>query len=141
MSYATQQNLIDRCSEKELQQLTDRAIPPAGTIDDAIVAEALADADAEINAYIAVRVTTPVSPVPRILVTHAVSIARYRLWKDRASAKVTSDYQDAIAWAQAVAAGKAALGDTTTPTAPPSVGAPRVSAPDRTFTGDKLRGY
>lgn len=137
MSYATQDDLVRLYGSAELLQLTDRADPPAGEIDSDVVAGALADAEAEINSYIAVRVTTPVDPVPALLTGKVCAVARYLLWKDRASDKVKNDRDEAVAWAQLVGAGKASLGNAgATPTAPVSEGAPQVVARRRKFAGD-----
>jgi phage gp36-like protein len=138
MSYATQADLVSRFGEIELRQLTDRATPPAGVVDAAVVAEALSDAEATINSYISVRVAVPVpAPLPPALVRAACNIARYLLWKDRASEKVRTDYTDALKWCADVAAGRVALGNSgDAPTTPPSAGRPQVVAPPRKFKGN-----
>jgi phage gp36-like protein len=141
MSYATQQDLIDRYGRDELVQLTDRDDPAGGDLDTVPIARALAAADAEINGYIASRVTTPVSPVPLILTEKACVIARYLLWKDRASERVRNDYLDSIKWLKDVAAGTVSLGDATAATAPTSGGKPQFGETCRTFTKDSLKGF
>jgi phage gp36-like protein len=140
MSYATRDDFIARYGEDELRQITDMATPPGDTIDDAVIAARLDDADAEINSYLAARVDTPVAPVPHRVKQVACVIARYLLWRDHASERVRQDYADAIAWLKDVAAGKAAIGDTGA-TEAPSGGAPQVSAPERVFTRDTLKGF
>jgi hypothetical protein len=79
MAYATQQNLIDRFGERELIELTDRADPPTGAIDAAVVTKALADADGAINGYLAVKYQLPISPVPVMFERFGCDIARYYL--------------------------------------------------------------
>jgi phage gp36-like protein len=137
MTYATKQHMIDRCGEPELVQVTNRETPSTGAIVDAVLNEALADAEAEANGYLAARMTTPVDPVPATLTRHVVAIARYLLWKNKASERVRSDYEDARTWLKDVAAGRVALGNSgDTATTPPSSGAPRVHAKPRKFSGD-----
>jgi phage gp36-like protein len=139
MSYATQTDLVDRYGEQELIELTDVLNAPPAAIDTAVVADKLADAEAEINTWICARYTTPVSPVPRVLTNKACAIARYYLWKDRASERVKSDYAEAIAWLQKVSQGQASLGDNVNPATQSNTGAPQVSAPPRLFTRDSMK--
>jgi phage gp36-like protein len=138
MSYATKQHMIERYGERELVQLTDALNMPPAAIDDTVLQAKLDDADAEINSWLAARVTTPVSPVPRILVNKACAIARKYLYSDRATQQVTDDYEDAMTWLRAVSKGQVAIGDNTAETVAPSAGSPQISGPDRVFTPDTL---
>lgn len=110
MTYATQQDLIDRFGERELIELTDRAKPATGAIDVTVVGKALTDADHEINARVAPRYAVPLSPAPDIIVRRAADIARYFLHGNRATDQVGDAYAAAIAFLKDVAAGRAALG-------------------------------
>jgi phage gp36-like protein len=140
MSYAVKQDMIEQYGEAELIRLTDRTNTPQTTIDDAIVQNALDSADGMINGYLqAAGITVPIAPVPRSVVDAARTIARYRLWKDKASAQVRQDYEDAIAWLVNVAKGIVQLGDNAAPAPAVSAGSPKSSAPCRTFTKDTLR--
>jgi phage gp36-like protein len=141
MSYASKQNMIDRFGSDELKLLTDRATPPAGAIDDNILAQALSDADAEINSYIAKRVATPIVPVPQRVLKVACDIARFYLHKDHAPEFVRDAYDDAIKWLAAVSRGDAALGDDESATAVPVAGKPAYSGPARKFSRDTLKDY
>lgn len=95
MTYATQQDLIDRFGTTELAQLTD---PVAGTtIDTTVVARALADADADIDTRLAAYYVLPLAAVPAVLVRVAADLARYYLWDVRATDQVRNRYKDAIA--------------------------------------------
>ena len=104
MSYAIKQNLIDRYGSDELVQLTDRS--NSGLIDDTVITRALADADAEINGYLATRYTLPLSPVPAVLEKLACDLARYRLYEDQVTELVQQRYEDAIRFLRDVASGK-----------------------------------
>lgn len=139
MSYATQQDMVDRYGAQELIDLTDEQNSPPSEIDANVVSDKLADADAEINSWICSRVTVPVTPVPRVLVNKACALTRYYLWKDRASERVKSDYADALAWLQKVSQGTVSLGDNVNPSTQASSGAPQASAPARVFTSDTLK--
>ena len=150
MSYATIQNLLDRGYTQELIELTDTANVPPTTIDDTKVQDALDDATAEINSYItASNVTTPLNPVPRIIVLRCIEIARYKLWRDRATEKVQADYNDAVTWLQALAAGEISLGDNAAPTEQIAQDTPKViqgagdnaASANRTFTRDTMKGF
>jgi len=108
MTYATQQNLIDRFGQTEIAQLTDRT---AGTtIDATVVAKALADADGEINGYLAIRYTLPLSPVPTIIERLACDIARYYLFEDRVTEIVKARYDAAVKFLANVSKGVVTLG-------------------------------
>lgn len=108
MSYATSQHMIDRFGIDELTQLTD--LNNLGSIDQAVMNVALADADAEINSYLAGRYSLPLTQVSAELVRLACDIARYRLFDIRASEAVKLRYDDAIKKLRDVAKGVASLG-------------------------------
>ncbi len=111
MTYATQQDLVDRFGEAELIQLTDRADPRTGQIDTAVVARALADADATINSYVKSRYSLPLAAVPQVLVRIAADLARFALYDDHAPDHVAGRQRDAIQYLRGVADGRATLGD------------------------------
>lgn len=139
MTYATQQDLIDRYGADELAQLTDRAA--ATTIDAVVVNRALADADSEIDSFLARRVTTPLSPAPQIVKAHACAIARFRLHKDHAPEHVRDAYKDAIAWLNKAAAGSISIDGLPTPEGATTADMPIVDAPARIFGRDAMRGF
>ena len=76
MAYATVEDMVARFSELEVIQLTDRN--QDGLIDEDVAAVALADATAEIDAYLG-RFNRPFTDVPPILKRLCCDIARYRL--------------------------------------------------------------
>lgn len=139
MSYATQQHMVDRFGDTELVQLTDRT--NAGYIGTAVLNQAIADADTEINGYLAGRYALPLTSTPPVLITYACDIARYRLYDDRASEQVTKRYNDALKFLQMVAKGDISLGLDTSGTPPPSSGGPTVEAAERVFTRDSLKDF
>ena len=71
---------------------------------------ALADADDEINTYLATRYGLPLASVPAVLKRVAADIARYYLYDETANDAVTRRYNDAVKFLRAVANGTASLG-------------------------------
>lgn len=111
MSYAAKSNMIARFTEREVIALTDP--DNLGVIDDVVLAGALAEADAEIDPYLAPRHVLPLASVPRILSGFACDIARYRLCGTGGvteTDEVRNRYKDAIKFLENVASGKIGLG-------------------------------
>lgn len=108
MGYATSIDLVNRFGETELIQLSDRA--STGAINTVVVAAKLADADAEIDGYLAGRYTLPLAAVPLALVRIACDVARYHLYDDRPTEQVSQRYKDAIRFLEMVAKGNVQLG-------------------------------
>jgi phage gp36-like protein len=128
MSYATQQDLVDRFGGREISGLSGGT--DGSTIIATPVARALADADSEIDAYLAARYALPLSPVPAVVLRLAADIARYRLWDVKASEQVKARYEDAVRLLKLMASG-----DTVLPNAaaiPAAAGSVTVSATTRT---------
>lgn len=136
MTYATQQDLIDRFGTQELARLTD---PAAGaTINTTLVDRALADADAEIDTRLAQRYTAPLSPVPTVVVRLAADIARYFLWGERVTEQVRTRYKDATSLLDRIGAGHAKLAGAELLTPAPDAVAVSVLAPARQFSSTLL---
>lgn len=76
MAYAVTADMVARFGELDVIQLTDRN--QDGLIDEDVAAVALADATAEIDAYLG-RFKRPFADVPPILKRLCCDIARYRL--------------------------------------------------------------
>lgn len=108
MTYATLSDLIDRFGAEELTQLTDR--DGVGDLGQAVIDQALADAGAVIDGYLAGRYTLPLTPVPAILVGYACDLARERLYKDAATETVIRRADDARRFLALVGQGKLFLG-------------------------------
>lgn len=108
MPYATLQHLVERFGEDELIRLSDRA--GSGAIDAGVVDGKLADADAEIDGYLAGRYTLPLATVPVALRRIGCDIARYHLYDDRVTEAVQKRYDDAIKFLRMVAKGEVQLG-------------------------------
>lgn len=139
MSYATAADLSQRFGEAELAQLADPL--HTGEPDAAVLALALADADAEINGYLAARYALPLPVVPAVLVRVACDIARYRLWADRASEEVRRRYDDATRVLVNISKGVVALGLAQADTAPTPSLASFAAGPVRVWGRDNSAGY
>lgn len=141
MTYAAKANMIARFGEDEVIALTDRA--NLGVVDDAVLAGALAEADAEIEPYLPPRYTLPLSNVPKILVGFACDIARYRLCGAGVTEtdEIRRRYEDAVKFLVRVSRGEIGLGLDTANVAPAAPASVQVAAPARVFNSDSLAGY
>lgn len=108
MTYATQQSMIDRYGSPELIQLTDKV--DGLTVNTAVLTVALADADAEINSYLASRYTLPLTQITDEVVRMACDITRYKLHTDNIPATVKDRYDAVIAKLRDISKGVASLG-------------------------------
>lgn len=110
MPYATKADMVSRFGEGEAIALTDRA--SLGVIDDVVLDDALAEAAAEIDPYLAPRHKLPLASVPKIVTGFACDIARYRLCGSGVT--LTDDirdrYKDAVRFFEKVSEGKIGLG-------------------------------
>lgn len=141
MSYATQQDMIDRYGEREVRMLTDRE--NMGMIDATVLAYALTQADAELDGYLQGRFSLPLATVPVLLVGIACDIARYRLAGTdvRETDPIRTRYKDAIKLLTSISKGELNLGLSAGGQAAPEAGAVRVTEGTRVFTPDTLSDY
>lgn len=139
MSYATQQDLIDRYGEAEMKDVADRDGDDA--IDAEVVAGAIADAETLIDGYVGSRYALPLAAAPALLTQLACEIARYKLHKDSPPEVVAKNYDAALRSLRDIADGRMALpvGEAETPT--PAGDGVRISRPDRVFSSDTLKGF
>jgi phage gp36-like protein len=142
MSYCTLDDIKNDISEAELIQLTDDE--GTGTIDETKVADAIADADSEIDTYLRGRYDLPLDPVPRILKKLSVGIALYYLFHRRQiqNEAIKERYDNAVRLLARIAKGEVHLveadGD-----AVAEEGGPQASKTedDRVFSDDTLENY
>lgn len=141
MTYASQSDLVERYGTPMLVELTDRADPPAGTVDATVVSRALDDADAAINGYLLGRYLLPLVSTPPLLKDLAQAIAIYKLHRDVSSDKVRNDYTDALKTLALIANGTQRLD--VAGVEPPSSGATGVRTTDRErpLTQENLKGF
>jgi phage gp36-like protein len=81
MAYSTLEDILEQVSQEELVRLTDDS--GSGTVDEAVVARAIADADSELDAYLGERYSLPLTPVPPLARKLSVDIALYNLYSRR----------------------------------------------------------
>lgn len=101
--YATRQDLEARFGLDEIANL--EAMQTSASS----IADALQDADEEIDSYIAVKYQLPLPSVPSTLKRVACNIARYRLYFQRPTEEVENRYKAEIDFLKRVADGKAVL--------------------------------
>lgn len=135
--YASVANMIERFGETEIVELTD--LEHTGQVDTAMAEQALTDATAEIDGYLAARYRLPVTDTPRLLSLLCTDIARYRLQRGVTTDQARQRYEDALAQLKAIARGEINL---PLATPPPASAEPQVvTGSGRTFNSDTLRGY
>ena len=110
MTYAAQQDMIDRFGNAEVVALSDRN--QDGLIDAAVVTRAIADAGVEIDGYLAGRYALPLPLVPSLLNGVCCDIARYRLCGAdvQETDAIRNRYKDAVKMLEAMRDGKLTLG-------------------------------
>ncbi len=144
MSYATLAEFKARIPRRDLVALTDLD-DGTDTINDDRVQDALDDASAEIDSYIAKVVRkVPLSPVPRILKTICRDLALHRLYVNIGHSMEARKglRDDAIEYLKSVRDGDAALGDGGD--VPPEIVTPGIAMTDgaeREITRDSLKGF
>lgn len=141
MTYASLDSLIRRYGEDVLLAVADRSSPPAGVVDVATVEDALNNADAVINASLAVRYRLPLTAVPPLVVDVAQAIAIYKLHRFAPDPKLQSEYDQAMRDLREIASGAKKLD--LAGAEPPSSGAGSVMAIDRErdLTPERLKGF
>ena len=144
MSYATPQDMINRYPNRDLVQLTNED-PTVTTVNTTMLQQALDDASAEIDGYLAARFTLPLTDVPEVLNRIACDVAMYRLQSLRPIHDLTDArlrYDDAIAMLAKVAGGEMTLGvgadghETQI-----ASGVEEVAGPRRVFGRKRMRGF
>jgi phage gp36-like protein len=144
MTYATTADLQDAIPAQDLRLLTDRD-GAADTVDISKLQAALEDANAEIDGWIAKRVTLPLADPPRMLNVVCRDLALHRLYVN-ASATVPDAVEKLregqLAYLKSVSRGEVSIGDETSGdeiTTSPGVVLDEGEAP--VFTRDTLEGF
>ena len=110
MPYATTEQATERYGADLVLLLTDR--DGDGAADTGLFDRAFADADAEIDTYLAAKYQLPLSETPAVLTRLAIDIAVYRLASeaDRLTDERRQRYDDAVKLLARIAKGEASLG-------------------------------
>ena len=134
--YAAREHITARYGEDVLIA----AVGDDGRVDEARVDEALAAATAEIDSYVAVRHTLPLSDAPAVLRQHCVDMAVYKMsaGSDTLTEEIKDRYRASVAWLKDLSMGRATLG---TPAKPGQTSARPVvrTGPPRRFTRGQLQ--
>jgi len=111
MAYSTEADIKKQLPEEQLIELSDD--DGDGVADSGVVERAITDADAEIDSYLSVRYTVPLSPVPARAQQLSVDIAIWNLYSRRTVLDEIREkrYNAAIAFLKDVASGKANIDD------------------------------
>jgi len=94
--------MIDRFTESELIQLTDRA--GLSLIDSVVLDQAISDAAAEIDGYLT-HYDLPLLSVPALLVRISCDIARYFLYDDMATEQVIRRFDASLKYLVSIGKG------------------------------------
>ena len=140
MAYATLSDLILAFGELEIIQLTDRADPPAGLVDDVVAGEALGYADNLIDGYVAPRYALPLRQAQPMLKGVAQDLAWCRL--QRILTEDAKRRQDAaLKVLSQIQSGQISLPGETGAAEPAGQGATvLVKSQDRIFSRDRMEG-
>lgn len=141
MAYTDLTSLIARYGARMLTALTDRGEIASGTIDAAAVDRALAETDALIDGYLAVRYRLPLDPVPALVAALAQDIAIWKLHPAAPDAKVEADYKAAIRTLEALSNGAVRLNAAGAEPATTGGGGARSTDRDRPMTAENLKGF
>lgn len=136
MPYATQQDIIDRYSNDALLIIADR--DDDGIVDSPIVNQAIDDATAEIDTYMAAKYDLPLAIIPDVLTRLCVDIVVYRLSADAdmATEERRKRYEDAVKLLVRISEGKVSLGLEEPPVT--TNGAASVTSNDRRFKRNSM---
>jgi phage gp36-like protein len=134
MAYCTENDLLSMIPVKELAELTAET---GDTPDSLVVADAINRAEAEIDAYLGVRYTLPLSPVPDQVKGLSVDISLYHLYSRRSVAPPVrrQKYEAAVSFLKQVATGEALVEGGATSSRKPSGWRASLPAPPGSFPG------
>jgi phage gp36-like protein len=141
MAYSSQAQLETRYGTQLLVEISDRDDVPGGIVDAALIARAIADADALIDGYLSSRYALPLAATPAIVTDLSLRIAIYYAHTNVASEKITKDYEFALRQLKDISAGTLKLN--ADGVEPEGAGSLEVltNEPERTFTPDTMTGF
>ena len=147
MGYISNSDIETRVGSAAYVQLTDDS--GSGAANEAVVNEARAGAEGEVDSYLARRFAVPIDlaghpELTGVLTSMALDLAEYRLRLRRppVPAEATARRDSAVKWLEAVAAGEIALPAATEPAASPLGGFHgRVAGAERTLTREELSDF
>ena len=141
MAYTTLTALVARFGSDMIRGLTDRATPPAGSIDESVVAKAISDAEAVIDGYLGVRYVVPLAETPPQIADIATAIAVWKLHTFEPGKKIEIDYRDALQALRDMAKGLVTLNAATIAPATTGGTGARMTDRERPFTEANMKGF
>jgi phage gp36-like protein len=143
MAYCTQSDISPgKLSTVQLKKLTSE---DGQSVVDAVVTQAISEADSDIDSYAGRRYVVPMSPVPAKVKQLSVAIAVYKLHEKRIAVfggtipeSIRAMFDDAIAFLKDVAKGIAVIDGAIVPTGNADRTGGSFSASDRVFGKDSL---
>lgn len=141
MSYCTQAQLIERYSERMLIDISDRGEVATGEIDAALIARAIADADALIDGYLKPRYALPLQAAPRLLTDISLRVAIYYAHAHVAEHKIKDDYNAALKTLSEISRGIIQLDVDGVEPAASGASEIRMTETDRRLTSSSMKGY
>jgi phage gp36-like protein len=140
--YATKSDLEKHSSAAAIVQLTDRADPPAGVADDAVIDQAIESASSLIDGYLRGRYGVPLSAPPAEIRDCCVVLAYKELHTGGIYPDgVQKDYDAKIKWLTAVSSGVVKLSVDAAPTETTESDSAEYAGPERTFDRCSLRNF
>jgi len=140
MTYATQQDMIDRFGEDELISLTDRN--DVGVIDATVISRALEDAQDLIDVYLAkASYALPLTTVPRILKRISCDIARHSLYDEDSTEQVDERFKEALKTLKSIASRDVELNIDGAKPATETGDAAVFQGDDPVFTMNNMKGF
>ncbi len=111
--YASQADIVPSLIVESVAAQITRDDPAAATIDTAVFATHIEEAEAEVDAYLGARFALPLDTVPVLVRRLSARIARYRLYASRpgeVEAGVRADYDAAVRMLERIAEGRLEIG-------------------------------
>ena len=141
MAYCTRTDIVKQTDEETLVGLTDDF--DTGVADEGVIAQAISDADAEIEVYCGERYrdSLPFSPVPAIIAKLSVDITIFNLYDRKLGAPehIEKRHANAVKLLTNIARGTVTLGANAPAEAAGDVG--EITSSGRIFSRTKLEGF
>lgn len=139
-NYIVKADILEQITEADLIELTDD--DSTGSVNDSFVNSAIANAEGEVDGYLATQYATPVTPVPDIVKAFTVDVAIYRLYGRRqgATEAIEKRYNNAIRFLKEVSKGVVTLG-VKVPAPENSGSQVDIISDGRIFDNEKLDGF
>ncbi|EBD5953418.1 DUF1320 domain-containing protein [Salmonella enterica] len=136
MLYASAQDMRDRYGNLDdlLRQ------PGTDDLNERKLTQALNDAGALVDSYLAAKYSLPLAVVPQVLVQHCCTVAFYYLCDEQPSDQARDRYREALTWLREVKNGGISIGVDETGNAPESDDLPQMQAEAPVF-GRNQKGF